>query len=135
MSNDDERRRYKRLPKAFHVLAHEFKFPIAAQPRFETTCADISAGGLCVEASRRFTPGDKLQIKVHIPTLNKYSPGFFKYYENDADQYLHAIAEVTWVDPSAGRYMAGLRFLDVDEDACRALAGLITKAVREMDDD
>lgn len=131
MSQDD-RRQYMRLPKPFRVEAREFKFPMASQPRFETTCEDISRGGLCVEAGRRFEPGDKLQVSIHIPTLNKYSPGFFKAWENDAEQYLQGIVEVAWVEAKAGRYLVGLKFLDVDDDACRALGGLIDKASRDM---
>lgn len=129
-SHTNERRKHTRLPKPFPVEASEIRFPPIGNARFETQCCDISAGGLSVQSPRKFAPGDKLQVRVHIPTLNKYSPGFFKVYENDADQYLQAIVEVTRVDLSAGGYMLGLKYVDVDEDAARALAGLVNKTLR-----
>ncbi|MEG6507176.1 PilZ domain-containing protein [Nitratidesulfovibrio sp. 1201_IL3209] len=124
-----DRRKHCRLPKPFPVEASEIRFPPSSQGRFETQCCDISAGGLSVHSPRKFEPGAKLQVRVHIPTLNKYSPGFFKVYENDADQYLQAIAEVIRVEYSAGGYLLGLKYVDVDEDAARAVANLVNKAV------
>lgn len=127
----DERRDYVRLPRPFSVQAFEFKFPMASQPRVETTCVDISTGGLCFESPFRFEEGAKLQVTVHIPTLNKYSGGFFKHHENDMEQYLNAIAEVAWVEHSYGKYVMGIRFVDVDWDTQQALKRLIDKATLE----
>lgn len=126
---NSERRRHSRLPKPFPVEASEIRFPPSSQARFETQCQDISGGGLSVLSPRKFDLGAKLQVRVHIPTLNKYSPGFFKVYENDADQYLQAIAEVTRVELSSGGYLLGLKYVDVDEDAARAVANMVNKAV------
>lgn len=127
----DDRRDFIRLPKPFSVQAFEFKFPMASQPRVETTCVDISTGGLCLESPFLFEQGAKVQVRVHIPTLNKYSGGFYKHYENDVDQHLNAIAEVAWVDRSGGSYVIGLRFLDIDSDTQSALQRLIDKAVQD----
>jgi hypothetical protein len=127
----DERREFVRLPKPFSVQAFEFKFPMASQPRVETTCVDISTGGLCLESPFRFDQGSKVQVRVHIPTLNKYSGGFFKHHENDIDQFLNAIAEVAWVENSYGKYLVGIRFLDIDWDTQNALKRLIDKAAQE----
>lgn len=127
----DERRQFVRLPKPFSVQAFEFTFPVSSQPRIETTCVDISSGGLCLESPARFDVGAKIQVKVNIPTLNKYSGGFFKHHENDMDQYLNAIAEIAWVEHAYGKYIIGVKFLDIDWDTKQALSRLIDKATRD----
>lgn len=128
---DSERRRYYRLPKPFSVQAFEFSFPMSSRPCVDTTCVDISGGGLCLESPQRFEEGSVIHVKVHIPTLNKYSGGFFKSHENDVDQYLSAIAKVAWVEPSHGQYLLGVQFTDIDWDTQQALNRLIDKTVRE----
>ena len=127
----DNRRQFVRLPKGYGVELNELKFPMSPDESFPVTCADISTGGVCVESSEALEPGLRLQVKVHIPRLNKFMPGFFKTYENDAEQYLQAIAEVAWTEPAAAGYQVGLRFLDLDADTERALGGLIKKALLE----
>lgn len=130
MEGKEEKRAFTRLPRGFHLEVRELLFPMNDQPRFESTCHDISPGGLCFQSSRRFNVGDKLQVRVHIPTLNKFSPGFYKVHENDAEQYLGAIVEVSWVEQGEAGYMTGLRFVDADDDACHALSGLIHKSLQ-----
>ncbi len=127
----DNRRRFVRLPKGYSVEINEFKFPITNQERVSATCSDISTGGVCLESPEAFEPGARLQVRVNIPRLNKFMPGFFKVYENDAEQYLQAIAEVAWSEPVPGGHQVGLRFIDLDPDTTRALTGLIKKALAE----
>lgn len=94
----DDKRRHVRLPKNFRLEINEFKYPLARQPKIETPCVDISVGGLKVESTSKFEPGDKLQVRIYIASLNKYHPGFFKVFESDAGQYLQVIAEVVRVE-------------------------------------
>lgn len=129
MSENDKRRDF-RLPKNFRVEIKEFKFPLARQPRFEVSCADISAGGMMLECRTKFEPGTKLQVKIFIPSFNKYHPGFFKVFESDAGQFLQAIAEVVHVKDVVPltSYTLGIKFLDVDYDDWQALRNFITKS-------
>lgn len=129
MDNAENRRRYARLPKSFRVEVSEFAFPLSGQPLHEVKSADISAGGVRVDSPKRFEPGDKVQVRVYIPSLNKYHPGFMKVFESDAGQYFMAIAEVAWVEEAVPltRYVLGLKFLDVDQDDWTALTNLIRK--------
>ena len=129
--NGENRRQFVRLPKGYSVEINEFKFPITSQERVSATCADISTGGVCVESPEPFKPETRLQVRVNIPRLNKFMSGFFKAYENDAEQYLQAIAEVAWCEPTAGGYQVGLSFIDLDPDTSKALTGLIKKALAE----
>jgi len=122
-----EQRKFTRLPKNYYVQFKELKFPMTSQPFVEARISDISAGGLCVENRHSFKQGDRLQVKIHVPRLNKFMPGFFKFYENDAEQYINAIVDVAWVEKSS----MGLRFVDLDHDVTRAIQGLITDAVRD----
>lgn len=132
--DDNNKRRYMRLPRPYRVQARELVFPIAKDPLLDVNCNDISKGGLCVESRSPLPVGTRLHINVHIPLLNKFSSGFFKVYENDSDQYFQAIADVAWVKSSGGRHLMGLRFVNADEDLCQALGKLVDDAFRHMDD-
>lgn len=124
-------RKHRRLPKPFGVMLCPLTFsPKTFTP--DASCTDISKGGLSLETRRVYTEGDKLQVKIHVPRLNKYSPGFFKFYENDAEQYFTAIAEVAWCRPQGGCYSMGLKFINVDEDQSVALGGLISSALNQL---
>ncbi len=123
-----DKRSYRRLPRPYPVEAKRLSLSANKDPGMETTCCDISKGGLCVEARSPFTKGDVYQLRVLIPMLNKFSSSFFKVYENDAEQYLMALAEVAWVKPAAGSYLIGFRFVNVDESQSQALERLIAKA-------
>lgn len=129
-----ERRQYDRLPKNFRVEVKEFKFPLVQQKTHEVSCSDISAGGLRVECSEHFEQGSKVTVKIFIPSLNKFHPGFLKVFESDVGQYLQAIAEIMWVEcrSDAPGYSLGIRFLDIDQDDWRALRNLIQKLMREQ---
>lgn len=129
---DSNKRQYLRLPRPYRVQARELVFPIAKDPLLDVACTDISKGGLCVEAQTALPVGTRLHINVHIPLLNKFSSSFFKVYENDAEQYFQAIADVAWVKPSGGAFLMGLRFINADEDLCHALGKLVDDAFRNM---
>ncbi len=133
-ANDDEnKRRYLRLPRPYRVQARELVFPIAKDPLIDVECTDISKGGLCVESPSPLPVGTRLHVSVHIPLLNKFSSRFFKVYENDAEQYFQAIADVLWVRPNSGSYLLGLHFVNADDELCRALDKLVNDAFRSME--
>ncbi len=125
---DSVMRRYKRLLRPYRVEARRLQFPPPTRSVIDGPCYDIGAGGLCVECPNALDEGDLLQVRVHVPKLNKYSPGFFKAYENDAEQYVQCIATVAWIRRSGGSYLVGLQFTDIDSDKRTALQGLVDKA-------
>lgn len=131
----EENRQCLRLPRPYRVQARELVFPIAKDPLIDVECNDISKGGLCVESKSPLPVGTRLHINVHIPLLNKFSSGFFKVYENDADQYFQAIADVAWVRANGGSHLMGLCFVNADADLCKALGKLVEDAFRNMDKD
>ena len=125
---DAEKRSYQRLPKTYPVAVAKLDFPMPKES-LQTRCCDISTGGVCVEApSTPFALGDACQLKILIPLLNKFSPGFFKVYENDAEQYFLALAEVAWIKPVAGQFLVGFKFINVHADQMKALEKLIERA-------
>lgn len=126
-----DKRDYRRLPKSYRIAAKKFSFPLNDKPYVEFVCTDISAGGLCVECKNKFKEGERLQVRICVPRLNKFMPGFFKFYENDLEQYLNAIVEVAWIEETGATCLMGLRFLDLDEDAVKAVTGLIDNAFRQ----
>ncbi|MDL2272769.1 PilZ domain-containing protein [Desulfovibrio sp. OttesenSCG-928-I05] len=136
MPNDDDvnKRAYQRLPRPYPVEVAKLSFPMNKSGVIETTCCDISKGGLSVEApSSSLAVGDTCQLKVLIPTLNKYSSSFFKVYENDAEQYFNALGEVAWIKPIGGRRLMGFRFVNVVAEQSQALERLIQKAFATTD--
>lgn len=126
-----EKRKDVRLPQSFRVEIREFRFPLARQPKFDVQCADISASGMRLECKSKFEPSAKLQVKIFIPSFNKYHAGFFKVFESDAGQYLQAIAEIVRVEDiiPLTKYALGIKFLDVDYDDLNALRKFITMSV------
>lgn len=132
-SDAENKRQFLRLPRPYRVQARELVFPIAKDPLLDVNCTDISKGGLCVESRSPLPVGTRLHINVHIPLLNKFSSSFFKVYENDADQYFQAIADVAWIKASGGTHLMGLRFVNVDEDLCTALGKLVEGAFKNME--
>lgn len=126
--SDAEQRVYKRLPKTYPVEVIKLAFPMPPKG-METKCCDISKGGICVEAPKAdIAIGDTCQVKVLIPMLNKFSSGFFKVYENDAEQYFMALAEVAWIKPIPGQFLMGFKFVNVHSDQMAALERLIERA-------
>ena len=123
-------RQYQRLLRPYRVEAKLLQFPAPLHPVINAPCYDIGAGGLCVESSQALDIGALMQIRVHVPRLNKHSPSFFKAYENDAEQYVQCIAKVAWVRPSGGKYLVGLIFSDIDPDQRKALKNLVQKAMQ-----
>ena len=123
-------RQYQRLLRPYRVEARRLEFPVPLHPVIDALCYDIGAGGLCVESLRALSIGDIMQIRVHVPKLNKYSPSFFKAYENDAEQYVQCIGKVAWIRPSGGKYLVGLNFTDIDTDQRKALQSLVQKALQ-----
>lgn len=128
---DLEKRVYQRLPRTYPVDVFKLSLPMP-KTGMPTKCCDISKGGLCAEASSaNFSVGDTCQLKVLIPLLNKFSPGFFKVYENDAEQYFTALAEVIWIKPLHGQFLMGFKFVNVHSDQMKALERLIERAFSE----
>jgi c-di-GMP-binding flagellar brake protein YcgR len=126
-----EKRRHGRLNRTFEVGVSAIAFPMPRGVAVKTHCYDISAGGLSIESPKSFAVGDNVQVRINIPLLNRFSPSFFKVWENDAEQYFSAIAEVVRCQSRAGKYLVGMRYVDVDPDQAKALAGLINKAFRD----
>jgi len=125
---DAEQRVYQRLPKTYDVEVIKLDFPMPKEG-LKTRCCDISTGGVCVESGEiPFELGDACQLKIHIPLLNKFSPGFFKVYENDADQFFIALAQVAWIKPLSGQFLVGFKFVNVHADQQKALEKLIERA-------
>ena len=130
--NAENKREYLRLPRPYRVQARELVFPIAKDPLIDTESRDISKGGLCVEADAALPVGTRLHVTVHIPLLNKFHSGFFKVYENDAEQYFQAVADISWSRPSGGKYLLGLTFVNADEEIAEAVNKLVQDAFNGM---
>ncbi|WP_045221811.1 PilZ domain-containing protein [Desulfonatronum thioautotrophicum] len=136
MDHDEEKRAHVRLTKPFEVTIRPFVFPLQRQPASEVHSVDISEGGLLVHCAKRFHVGDKLQVTIFIPSLNKHHPGFFKVFESDLDQSLTAVGEVVHTREIVALrdYAVGVKFLDIYEDDWQALRMLILKELRKQRD-
>ena len=125
---DADKRGFQRLPKTYPVEIIKLDFPMPKEG-VKSQCCDISTGGVCLEVGEvPFAVGDACQLKILIPLLNKFSPGFFKVYENDAEQYFIALAEAAWIKPIGGQFLVGFKFVNVHADQQVALEKLIERA-------
>lgn len=125
---DAEKRAYQRLPKTYHVEVIKLDFPMPKEG-IRTRCCDISPAGVCVESGAApFETGDACQLRIQIPFLNRFAPGFFKVYENDAEQFFTALAQVAWIKPLPGQFLVGFKFVNVHADQQKALEKLIERA-------
>jgi len=136
MQQNEEKRAHVRLSKPFAVSIKPFVFPLQRQSATQVHSVDISEGGLLVHCAKRFQVGDKLQVTIFIPSLNKFHPGFFKVFESDVGQSLTAVAEVVRIQEIATLrdYATGLKFLDIYEDDWQALRMLILRELRKKQD-
>ena len=132
MASDNERREYSRLPKDFRIDLNKFAFPVNAQKVHSTKCINISAGGLLLESSQKFEPGDKVQVRIYTPRLNKFHPSYFKVFETSNGQNVLAIAEVARTEEKIPlqKYEVGVKFVDVYEDDWKALYNLLRAEMR-----
>lgn len=131
MESSQNRREYTRLTKNYAVEIRKLELPLDGQTPVEISAVDVSAGGLRVECPQGLAVGDKVQVTLFIPSLNKFHPGFFKVFESDAGQSLTAIGEVVYVHANAGGSGCGIRFINVDESDWQALHGFIVKQLRQ----
>jgi c-di-GMP-binding flagellar brake protein YcgR len=123
MGFDQERRSYQRLQHPFRVQLIPFAFSQNRQPTLSTRCLNISAGGILLESDTCIEVGDKVQVRLFLPRLNKFHPSYFKVFESSVDQNLLAVAEVVRCETNipASSYHIGIKFLDVYEDDWQAL--------------
>ncbi|MFP4213928.1 MAG: PilZ domain-containing protein [Desulfohalobiaceae bacterium] len=130
---EQNRRQYARIPKNFRVELKELAFGSGGQQSIQTRCLDVSAGGLLLETSRSFSPGQKVQVRLYVPSLNRYHPSYFKVFESSLDQSLLAVAEVARVEEKLPLklYQLGIKFLDVYEDDWQALYRMLDSASQE----
>ncbi len=130
-SRVDNKRQYVRLSSPYRVQAKELSFPPSKDYLIDSTCYDISKGGVCVFARTSLPIGTRLQVAVHIPLLNKYSSSFFKVYENDADQYFQAIGDIAWVRAKGGQFLMGINFVNTDQTLSSALGRLVDDVISQ----
>ncbi|SDN60633.1 PilZ domain-containing protein [Desulfonauticus submarinus] len=117
-----DRRRYFRLPKNYKVKVSLLRYPLGNQKWYEVHSLDIGKGGVRLIFPCKLDKGDKLQIKIRVPSLNKFHPSFFKVFEVETEQELVALGEVIWIgEKKIDGYEVGVKFIDVFEDDLRAL--------------
>ncbi|BDV02084.1 hypothetical protein TDMWS_21690 [Thermodesulfomicrobium sp. WS] len=120
-----ERRKAPRLPKAYRLRLREVAFPPTAW--VDAACRDVSATGLAVECGLALSPGTPVEMRLVVPRLNLYHPGFFKALENAVHQELRAVGCVVRVQQHGWRMLLGLQFTDIDPDDRRAWERLLTR--------
>lgn len=131
MEREKERRKYQRLNKELKVDVRRFLYPIKSQQVIKSRCLNISPGGILLEVSERFNVGDKVQLTLYVPGLNKYHPSFFKVFESSVNQSLIAVAEVVRIELDGSAYKLGVKFLNIYEDDWKALYNFLMREIRK----
>jgi len=122
-----DRRQFQRLNKELGVEVRKFVYPLKSQRIIKTKCLNISPGGMLLDIPQKFNVGDKVQLTLYVPGLNKYHPSFFKVFESSLNQSLVAVAEVVRVELKGGSYKVGIKFLNIYEDDWKALYNLLMR--------
>lgn len=130
MEEMKDRRQFKRLNKELGVEVRKFVYPIKSQRVIKTRCLNISPGGILLDMPEKFNVGDKVQLTLYVPGLNRYHPSFFKVFESSVNQSLVAVAEVVRVELKGGSYKIGIKFLNIYEDDWKALYNLLMRELR-----
>ncbi|WP_459878446.1 PilZ domain-containing protein [Desulfothermus naphthae] len=125
-----DRREFQRLNKELGVEVRKFEYPLKSQRIIKTKCLNISPGGLLLDIPRRLNVGDKVQLTLYVPGLNKYHPSFFKVFESSVNQSLVAVGEVVRVEVTGGSYKVGIKFLNIYEDDWKALYNLLMRELK-----
>jgi hypothetical protein len=120
-----ERRKTPRLAKAYRLRLREVAFPPAAWT--DATCRDVSATGIAVECALPLVPGAPVEVRLVVPRLNLYHPGFFKTLENAAHQELRAVGRVVRAERQGWQALLGIQFTDLDQDDRRAWERLLAR--------
>ncbi len=131
MEIDKERREHSRLNKELKVDVRRFVYPLKSQRIIKTKCLNISPGGILLEVSEKFKKGEKLQLTLYVPGLNRHHPSFFKVFESSINQSLLAVAEVVRSELKGGTYQLGIKFLNIYEDDWQALYNFLMKEIRK----
>ena len=127
MEEMKDRRQFQRLNKELGVEVRKFVYPLKSQRIIKTKCLNISPGGMLLDIPQKFNVGDKVQLTLYVPGLNKYHPSFFKVFESSLNQSLVAVAEVVRVELKGGSYKVGIKFLNIYEDDWKALYNLLMR--------
>ncbi|WP_461833717.1 PilZ domain-containing protein [Desulfothermus sp.] len=130
MEEIKDRREFKRLNKELRVEVRKFVYPVKSQRVIKTRCLNISPGGILLDMPEKFNVGDKVQLTLYVPGLNRYHPSFFKVFESSLNQSLVAVAEVVRIELKGGSYKVGIKFLNIYEDDWKALYNLLMKELR-----
>ncbi len=77
MEDSKDRRKYQRLNKELRVELKRFIFPVKSQKVIKTKCLNISPGGILLDVGEKFNIGEKIQLTLYVPGLNRYHPSFF----------------------------------------------------------
>jgi len=125
-----DRREFKRLNKELRVEVRKFVYPVKSQRVIKTRCLNISPGGILLDMPEKFNVGDKVQLTLYVPGLNRYHPSFFKVFESSLNQSLVAVAEVVRIELKGGSYKVGIKFLNIYEDDWKALYNLLMRELR-----
>jgi len=125
-----DRRQFQRLNKELGVEVRKFVYPLKNQRIIKTKCLNISPGGILLDIPEKFNVGDKVQLTLYVPGLNKYHPSFFKVFESSLNQSLVAVAEVVRVELKGGSYKVGIKFLNIYEDDWKALYNLLMRELK-----
>ncbi len=130
MEEIKDRREFKRLNKELRVEVRKFVYPVKSQRVIKTRCLNISPGGILLDMPEKFNVGDKVQLTLYVPGLNRYHPSFFKVFESSLNQSLVAVAEVVRIELKGGSYKVGIKFLNIYEDDWKALYNLLMRELR-----
>ena len=123
----DERRKYQRVPKEVSVQINKITYPINDNEFASGKSMNISQGGVLLNLTDEYQPGDILQIKVTLPGWRKNHPGFINVMEDSIGSPFSAICEVVRSSREGDLYATAVKFVNIDKDDFTALNKYLSK--------
>ncbi len=122
----DDNRKFFRLPNTIRVELQKVQFPLSsAFKKNEALSANISTGGVSIESSIEYRPGDILQLDFSLPVLISRRSGVMSGKTVDTSE-INAVGIVRYCNrKSQGVYETGLHFSSIDVEALAALKRFI----------
>ncbi len=123
LSGGPENRRYPRIPGQIPVVLKRIAAASREAAVMDVAGQNISRGGICISAGHPYAERTMVRLEIRLMGWSKYTTPSALAGESPADNTFKALGQVVWCRPAPGgrKHEVGIRFVDIDERAYRAL--------------
>ncbi len=117
MSDSQNKRQYKRMPKKSKLLYKVIEFSNKEKALKKAIYKDVGGGGILFETEEPLDIGALLKVEFDLQGWQKYYPGFFKFDQTSVSEPITVVAQVVRVEEieRGKKYEIGVKFVNIDE--------------------